>query len=403
LLSTALLSTESFKYNPSRYKIMDVLVLCIDRDDDLGRKGGVRTPVLGRQANIDAALRLGMADPEDSDVNTIFGGIKVLDEILASGKTAEIASIAGDLKVGLVSDSKLASQLDELLAELRPASVVVVSDGVEDEAILPIIQSRVRVDGVRRVLVKQSPNLESTYYLLKQVFNDPKISHTFFVPPALALLIFSLFSLLGYPSGAVVAITGAVGLYLLFRGLGLDDSMEEAKQTLRKSLYAGKIAFITYILGGMLVVIATVRGIAYFWQYYHEPIAPGYFMLMMIYLNASIWWYIAAALCVNLGKIMDMYLEGIRDTRTISYFFFLLATGLIIWSASSFILASNADIKFEIGMVESVQYLAISAITAILITVVGVNISKRMAGAETLEPLQPPQDNPQSTQPFRLP
>jgi len=403
LLSTALLSTESFKYNPSRYKIMDVLVLCIDRDDDLGRKGGVRTPVLGRQANIDAALRLGMADPEDSDVNTIFGGIKVLDEILASGKTAEIASIAGDLKVGLVSDSKLASQLDELLAELRPASVVVVSDGVEDEAILPIIQSRVRVDGVRRVLVKQSPNLESTYYLLKQVFNDPKISHTFFVPPALALLIFSLFSLLGYPSGAVVAITGAVGLYLLFRGLGLDDSMEEAKQTLRKSLYAGKIAFITYILGGMLVVIATVRGIAYFWQYYHEPIAPGYFMLMMIYLNASIWWYIAAALCVNLGKIMDMYLEGIRDARTISYFFFLLATGLIIWSASSFILASNADIKFEIGMVESVQYLAISAITAILITVVGVNISKRMAGAETLEPLQPPQDNPQSTQPFRLP
>jgi putative membrane protein len=382
---------------------MDVLVLCIDRDDDLGRKGGVRTPVLGRQANIDAALRLGMADPEDSDVNTIFGGIKVLDEILASGKTAEIASIAGDLKVGLVSDSKLASQLDELLAELRPASVVVVSDGVEDEAILPIIQSRVRVDGVRRVLVKQSPNLESTYYLLKQVFNDPKISHTFFVPPALALLIFSLFSLLGYPSGAVVAITGAVGLYLLFRGLGLDDSMEEAKQTLRKSLYAGKIAFITYILGGMLVVIATVRGIAYFWQYYHEPIAPGYFMLMMIYLNASIWWYIAAALCVNLGKIMDMYLEGIRDARTISYFFFLLATGLIIWSASSFILASNADIKFEIGMVESVQYLAISAITAILITVVGVNISKRMAGAETLEPLQPPQDNPQSTQPFRLP
>lgn len=403
MLSTALLSTESFKYNPSRYKIMDVLVLCIDRDDDLGRKGGVRTPVLGRQANIDAALRLGMADPEDSDVNTIFGGIKVLDEILASGKTAEIASIAGDLKVGLVSDSKLASQLDELLAELRPASVVVVSDGVEDEAILPIIQSRVRVDGVRRVLVKQSPNLESTYYLLKQVFNDPKISHTFFVPPALALLIFSLFSLLGYPSGAVVAITGAVGLYLLFRGLGLDDSMEEAKQTLRKSLYAGKIAFITYILGGMLVVIATVRGIAYFWQYYHEPIAPGYFMLMMIYLNASIWWYIAAALCVNLGKIMDMYLEGIRDARTISYFFFLLATGLIIWSASSFILASNADIKFEIGMVESVQYLAISAITAILITVVGVNISKRMAGAETLEPLQPPQDNPQSTQPFRLP
>jgi putative membrane protein len=174
-----------------------------------------------------------------------------------------------------------------------------------------------------------------------------------------------------------------VGLYLLFRGLGLDDSMDEAKKTLRNSLYAGKIAFITYILAAMLVVIATVRGVAYFWQYYHEPMFPGYFMLIMIYLHESIWWYVVAALCINLGKIMDMYLEGIRDARTFSYISFLLATGLVIWSASGFILASNSDLKFGIGMVESVQYLAISAIVAILITLVGVNISKRIAGEST--------------------
>jgi putative membrane protein len=363
---------------------MDVLVLCIDRDNDLGRKGGVISPVVGREANIDAALRLGMADPEDSDVNTIFGGIKALDELIASGKTAEIASLAGDLKVGLISDSKLAAQLEDLLALVHPEGVIVVSDGAEDEAILPIIQSRVKVNGVRRVLVKQSPNLESTYYLLKQVFNDPKISHTVFIPPALALLMFAIFSLLGYPNGAIVAITGAVGLYLLFRGLGLDDSMEEAKQTLRKSLYAGKIAFITYILAAMLVVIATVNGLAYFWEYFHKPMFPGYFTLIMIFLYESIWWYMAAALCVILGRIMDMYLEGIRDARTISYLFFIVATGLIIWSASSFILASDANLAFGIGVVESVQKLAISAIGAILITVVGVNISKRIATEKSL-------------------
>jgi len=32
----------------------------------------------------------------------------------------------------------------------------------------------------------------------------------------------------------------------------------------------------------------------------------------MIYLYESIWWYVAAALCVNMGKIMDMYLEGLE-------------------------------------------------------------------------------------------
>lgn len=359
---------------------MDVLVLCIDRDNDLGRKAGVVSPVVGRSANIDAALKLATADPEDSDTNTIFGGIKVLDELVASGKAADIASLAGDVKVGLTSDSKLTSQLEDLIARFEPAGVIVVSDGAEDEAILPIIQSRVKVNGVRRVLVKQSPNLESTYYLLKQVFTDPKISHTFFIPPALALLMFAIFNIVHYPEGAWIAISGAVGLYLLFRGLGLDDSMDEAKVALREALYAGKIAFITYILSAMLIVIATIQGAASFWQYWHDPLWHGYFTLVMIFINKSIWWYVAAAICVNLGKIMDLYLDGLRDARTYSYLFFLVATGLIIWSASGFILASNADLNFGIGMMESIQYLAVSAVVAVLITLIGVNVSKRFAG-----------------------
>ncbi len=359
---------------------MSVLVLCIDRDNDLGRKAGVECPVVGRGANIDAALKLAIADPEDSDSNAIFGGVKALDELIASGQQAEIASIAGDVRVGLTSDEKLASQVEDLVGRLKPDGVVVVSDGAEDEAILPIIQSRVKVNSVRRVLVKQSPDLESTYYLLKQVFTDPKISHTVFIPPALALLMYAIFSFLRYPEGAVIAITGAVGLYLLFRGLGLDDSMEEAKQTLRTSLYAGKIAFVTYILAAMLVIIATIQGAASFLQYWHEPIWYGYLTLVMVYLHDSIWWYVAASICANLGKIMDMYLEGARDDRAYSYPFFFFATGLVLWSASGFILASNSDLHFNLGMGQSLQYLAASAVVAILITITGVNISKRIAG-----------------------
>ncbi len=358
--------------------LMNALVLCIDRDDDLGRKAGIKSPVIGRDGNIDAAVRLGTADPEDSDTNTIFGGIKVFDELVAAGQEVEIASIAGDMKVGLTSDEKLASQLEELISRFKPDGVVVVSDGAEDEAILPIIQSRVKVNGVRRVLVKQSPNLESTYYILKQLFTDPKISHTFFIPPGLALLMYSIFSLLGYPNGAVVAITGAIGLYLLFRG-GLDEFVDEAKVTLRTSLYAGKIAFITYIMAAMLVLIATMQGAASLWEYYKGDIWYGYLTLIMIYINKSIWWYIAAGFCAVLGKIMDMYLEGTRDARTYSYLFFLIATGLIFWSASAFILASNSSLNFSLGLGRSLQYLAVSAVVAILITLIGVNISKRIA------------------------
>jgi putative membrane protein len=358
---------------------MDVLVLCIDRDNDLGRKAGIDGSVIGREANVQAALKLGMVDPEDSDVNTIFGGIKILDELLSEGTNAEIASIAGDVKVGLTSDNRLADQLETLLLRLQPMGVVVVSDGAEDEAILPIIQSRVKVNGVRRIVVKQNPNLESTYYLLKQIFTDPKISHTVFIVPALALLMFALFGIFRFPEGAWIAITGSIGLYLLFRGLGLDDSMEEAKQTLRNSLYGGKVAFITYILAGMLIVIATIQGAASVSQLYWSSVWYGYLTLGVIFLHDSIWWYVAAAICANLGKIMDMYLEGKMDAKTYSYPFFIFATGLIMWSATGFILASNADLKFSIGIFQSLQYLAISAVLAVLISLAGVNVSKRIA------------------------
>ncbi|MDD1758404.1 MAG: DUF373 family protein [Methanotrichaceae archaeon] len=358
---------------------MDVLVLCIDRDNDLGRKAGIEGSVIGREANVQAALKLGMVDPEDSDINTIFGGIKIFDELLSEGTNAEIASIAGDIKVGLTSDNRLANQLEILLRRLQPMSVIVVSDGAEDEAILPIIQSRVKVNGVRRVVVKQSPNLESTYYLIKQIFTDPKISHIVFIVPALALLMFALFGIFRYPEGAWIAITGSIGLYLLFRGLGLDDSMEEAKQTLKNSLYGGKVAFITYILAGMLIVIATIQGAASVSQLYWSSIWYGYLTLAIVFLHDSIWWYVAAAICANLGKIMDMYLEGKRDAKTYSYPFFIFATGLIMWSATGFILASNAELKFSVGIFQSLQYLAVSAVLAVLISLAGVNVSKRIA------------------------
>jgi len=47
---------------------MMLLVLCVDLDDDLGRKTGLQTPVIGRETIERAAVDLATADPEDSDV-----------------------------------------------------------------------------------------------------------------------------------------------------------------------------------------------------------------------------------------------------------------------------------------------------------------------------------------------
>ena len=50
-----------------------ILVLTVDRDNDLGIKTSIRGPVVGRRQVLTAALKLGIADPEESDTNAILG------------------------------------------------------------------------------------------------------------------------------------------------------------------------------------------------------------------------------------------------------------------------------------------------------------------------------------------
>ncbi len=65
--------------------MMRVLVLSVDRDDDFGVKAGLTSPFIGRQENIDAALALGLKDPEDSDINTTLAAISIYEEMLKKG------------------------------------------------------------------------------------------------------------------------------------------------------------------------------------------------------------------------------------------------------------------------------------------------------------------------------
>ena len=62
------------------------LVLSVDRDDDIGWKGKVESPCIGRAACLRAATTLALADPEDSDINAIFSAIKIYDELIEKVK-----------------------------------------------------------------------------------------------------------------------------------------------------------------------------------------------------------------------------------------------------------------------------------------------------------------------------
>jgi putative membrane protein len=76
-------------------RLMKTLVLCIDRDNDVGEKTGLGSPIIGREAVLNAAIELGLKDPEESDTNAILAGIKTLDNLRKEGKEAEVVLICG--------------------------------------------------------------------------------------------------------------------------------------------------------------------------------------------------------------------------------------------------------------------------------------------------------------------
>ena len=64
------------KKDINKTKSNKLLVICVDRDNDVGEKAGIITPVIGRDKCIEAAQRLALEDPEDADSNSIFSAIK---------------------------------------------------------------------------------------------------------------------------------------------------------------------------------------------------------------------------------------------------------------------------------------------------------------------------------------
>lgn len=356
---------------------MQTLVICIDRDDDLGEKAKVLSPIIGREDNINAAVKLASADPEDSDTNTIFGGIKVLDDLITKGVDAEIVTFAGDKNIGVVSDQKIARQLEEVLANIDAKNAIFISDGAEDETLVPIVQSRIKIDSVKRIVVMQSANLESTYYILKNAFNDPKISQTFFVPLGLASVIYAVFLLANYPEGAVIGILAAIGLYMLYRGFGLDDVSAVYWENMKESFYAGRMTFIAYTAAALVGIVATVQGAVTLWAYYINGGVwyYGLLTLVTVFINTSIWWYVAAALIANFGRVLDIRISGKPIVPYTSPAFFVISMGLLFWGASTYLL-SISSVVGDAGIPDvSIQYFVYSVVGAVIMALVGVKIS----------------------------
>ncbi|WP_254765890.1 DUF373 family protein [Salinilacihabitans rarus] len=322
-----------------------LLVLCVDLDDDLGRKTGFSTPVIGREAVEEAAVALATADPEDSDVNVIFQGLHVYDDLESRDESVEVAVVTGNEGADVGANREVGDEVDTVLANLstgEDVTALVVTDGAQDESVIPIIRSRVPIDGVRRVVVRQAQNLESMYYTIKQVLADPETRGTILIPLGIVLLIYPLAlvgSLLELP-GLVLGTTSALlGLYLISRGLGLGDHLDRAVDRARNSLYAGRMTLLAYVVATALLILGGVSGVDRL-EMLQESTAgdPGIPMVLSALVSGSVRWFAAAGITTSLGQITDEYIAGRLEWRYLNAPFYVIAIAVVLHAVSAFFL-----------------------------------------------------------------
>lgn len=285
--------------------MVKTLILNIDRDDDFGRKAQLKSPILGIQNNIDAANKLGIVDAEDSDLNAIFFAISIYQSLKKEGKDVEIATLCGDINVGVKSDSNLSEQLDIVIRQTNAEETIVISDGAEDEYILPIIQTRLKIVSVQRVNVKQSKQLEDTYYRIIKLLDEDKVKKQFFLPIALILIVWAIFAFLDLAASGFGAILFTLGIYLLIRTFNSEKKVAILWHEFRAGLLLGRPSFYTFILA--LVVIAVTVFYAYnntFYQYQQHLD-----VLILKFLAAITWGIVAAGILAAFGRVTDLYIR----------------------------------------------------------------------------------------------
>ncbi|MER5176383.1 MAG: DUF373 family protein [Candidatus Nitrosocosmicus sp.] len=240
-----------------------IIIICIDRDDDIGTKGGIETPIIGKVLCIQAGIRLAINDPEDSDCNAIFGAIKSYEEFRTKGYDVEVALVAGKYNRGVEGDAKIAQEIDLVLDKYNADGAVVVSDGEDDETVIPLIQGKIPLISIQRIIVRQSRSVEYSYAILgryiKILFYDPRYSKFFLGLPGALFITSGLSILFGFSKVAFALGLSILGLAFIVRAFDIDKSIA----TLSKPTPSAFIRIFSYFAGTLIILASILNGISH--------------------------------------------------------------------------------------------------------------------------------------------
>ena len=239
-----------------------LLVICVDRDNDVGEKAGIVTPVIGRDGCIEAAQRLALEDPEDADSNSIFSAIKTYEDLISKGYQVEVVTIAGVKDRGVQADEKILAETKKVLEKFSANGAVIVSDGEDDESVIPVIQNVLPVVSVQRVVMKVSRSVEYSYAVfgkyLKMIAYDSKYSKFFLGVPGILLLIGGIATVFELTSQIFAVLVSILGGAFLIRAFDIDRIWASWS----KPTPMGFIRIFTMVTGILLILSSVPAGIS---------------------------------------------------------------------------------------------------------------------------------------------
>jgi putative membrane protein len=309
-------SDSSLDGEQKRYK---TLIICIDRDDDIGR-AGLKTPIVGRAPCLEAATRLAIFDPEEADANAIFGAIKQFDELVAKEESCEITIVSGLYDKGVLGDKKIRNQVAEVSKIYKPDGAVLVSDGIEGEELAPVIQGVVPIISIKKIVIKHSGSLEESYAVfgryLRMLFFDSRYSKYALGVPGAIIVVLTIIAVFN-ATYALLGLGISLGVVFVVRGFDIDRRIE----SISKLSTLGFLRLFSGVASGLIIVIGLAAGTATFFPtasgcaaacaiakevtsastfLSHAPGLIGYFLqgsVQFVWLGAGV--YIAGTLVFN--------------------------------------------------------------------------------------------------------
>jgi len=319
----------------------NLLVLCVDRDNDLGVKTGVEGPVIGRKANLEAANKLILADPTESDANCMFAAVKKFDELKKEYPNTQLATITGHGKAGFQSDRRLNEQLDVIESKIKPEAFVLVTDGGEDDQVLPLLQSRSKIFSKQLVIIKQAKQVESVYYTIKEALKDPYIAMIIFGIPGIIMVFYALTLYYNLQNLFVQGVAFIIGVYLFIKGVGIELKLHGLYHKVISSVSLQRPSF-SLFLGSAFIFFFALVSLVTNLPLGRNPIGNVLSAIQGIYFFLTL-----SVLFVILGRAIDAV--HFRMAIKLRKYFLYGISSVIVWfllDAGTLVLMGEAVVDF---------------------------------------------------------